>query len=119
MKPLFGPPPTDKKGGPGQQREQAAGHNGDGQGQVEGGGRGRHQVKAGQGGQRPRVVGQRLEAGGQAAGHLLDDARVLVRDHGVGVAVEDADGQELVAEQRVGQPELGRDVPATQKVLLQ
>ena len=113
MQPLFGPPPaTNQEDDPGEEGEQAAGHNGDGQRQVEWRGRRGHQVEAGQAGQRAGVVGEGLEARGQAARHLLDDARVLVRDHGVGVAVEDGDGEELVAEQRVGHPELGGDVPA-------
>ncbi len=61
MQLLFGPPAAaHKEDDPGDEREKAAGHNGDGQGQVEGGGWGRHQIQPRQGGQRPGVIGQRL-----------------------------------------------------------
>ncbi len=97
---LLGPPPApaQEEDAPGEQCEQATRHNSDSQRQVERRRRRGHQIKARQADQRPSVVGESLETGGEAAGHLLDDARVLVRDHGVGVAVEDGDGEELVAE---------------------
>ena len=94
----------------GEEVEDERGGQADDDGQQEGRGAGQA-GQAGQGGQRQAKVLEGLFAGGQAAGNLTDDAGGRVRAHGVGVAVEGVDVDELVLQEGLRHPVLRGYVP--------